>query len=177
MNCIHTSAYRLTIGGADGLLSYGFGDICRVIKGPVFEVEGEDLLPDFASVSLVSQKKLGEKIAEYEFACNYVSRPELFLSLVVRVADGSPVMKFKYLLRGDGTCRLTKSQGKRLDYGSVQMQENETLTEVRFSEFNEMLHSFCLNEVPVKESGFAHEMNLMGPLVAGSDTGGWNGID
>ena len=49
------------------------------------------------------------------------------------------------------------------------MRGNETLTEVRFSEFNEMLHSFCLNEVPVKNSSFEQRMSLMGPLVAVTD--------
>lgn len=169
MHCINMPDYSLVIGGADGLISYSFDGKCRVIKGPVFEVDGKDLLPDFASVSLVSQEKLGEKITEYWFEGIYASKPELILSLAVRVAAGSPVMRFKYILRGNGTYCLTKVQGERLDYGSVQMQENEALTEVRFSEFNEMLHSFCLNEVSVKESAFACGMNLMGPLVAGCD--------
>jgi len=169
MHYINMPDYSLVIGSTEGLISYSFNGSYRFISGPVFEVDGEDLLPNFSAVSLVSQEKLGDKITEYWFEGVYTSRPELLLSLGVRVADGSPVMKFKYMLRGNGVCRLTKSQGERLEYGSVQMKENETLTEVRFSEFNEMLHSFCLNEVPVKENAFANRMNLMGPLVAGCD--------
>lgn len=169
MHCIHTSDYRLEVGGTEGLLSYYFGNDCRRIKGPVFEVDGEDLTPEFAAFSLHAQVKLTEKITEYRFDGVYAARQDLTLSLLLRVAEGSPVVKFKYILRGDGTRRLTKSKGERLEYSCVQMRENEVLTEVRFSEFNAMLHSFCLNEVPVKDSAFARSMDLMGPLLAGTD--------
>jgi hypothetical protein len=155
MYCINTLGFHLAVGDVDGLLAYNCGGGCRVIKGPVFEVDGAELTPDFASFTLVSEEMLTDKITEYRFYGVYASRPELTLSLVLRVANGSPVVKFKYILRGNGACRLTKSKGERLDYCSVQMRSNETLTEVRFSEFNEMLHSFCLNEVPVRESTFA----------------------
>ena len=171
MYSINTPAYELTVGSDEALLAYSRGGGRRVIKGPVFEVDGEYLAPDFASFDLVSEERLTDTITQYRFDGAYAARPELTLSLILRVAQGSPVVKFKYLLRGNGTCRLTKSEGERLEYCSIQMQEKETLTEVRFSEFNEMLHSFCLNEVPVRESAFAQSMALMGPLVAGTDGG------
>lgn len=169
MHCIDTARYNLVVGDTDGLLAYKQGERFRVIKGPIFEVDGSDLCPEFASFSLVSCEILNEKITEYRYDCMYASNPDLTLTLILRVADGSPVVKFKYILRGNGTRRLTKVRGERLDYCCVQMRSNETLTEVRFSEFNEMLHSFCLNEVPVKNSSFEQRMSLMGPLVAGTD--------
>ena len=169
MYSIDTPAYHLTVGCADGLFSYNRGGSSRVIQGPVFEVDGEDLAPVFASVALAAREKLTDPLTEYRFDCAYAARQDLTLSLLLRVADGSPVVKFKYILRGERTHRLTKSKGERLEYGGVQLRENETLTEVRFSEFNAMLHSFCLNEVAVKESAFARSMNLMGPLLAGTD--------
>ena len=171
MYSINTPDYELTVGSDEALLAYNRGNDCRVIKGPVFEVEGADLLPELVSLDMVSEETLTDAITQYRFDGTYAARPELTLSLVLRVAQGSPVVKFKYILRGNGTSRLTKSEGERLEYYSIQMQEKETLTEVRFSEFNEMLHSFCLNEVPVRESAFARRMALMGPLVAGTDGG------
>ena len=171
MYSINTPDYELTVGSDEALFAYNRGNACRVIKGPVFEVDGADLLPELVSLDMVSEESLTDTITQYRFDGTYAARPELTLSLVLRVAQGSPVVKFKYLLRGNGTCRLTKSEGERLEYCSLQMLEKETLTEVRFSEFNEMLHSFCLNEVPVKESAFARCMTLMGPLVAGTDGG------
>lgn len=169
MYSIHTPEFQLTVGAGDSLLAYNLGEGCRAIKGPVFEVDGEDLAPDFESVVLVSEETLTDQITQYRFDGVYAARPELTLSLLLRAAKGSHVVKFKYILRGNGSCRLTKTKGERLDYCSIQMKENETLTEVRFSEFNEMFHSFCLNEVPVKESSFAQSMALMGPLIAGTD--------
>lgn len=166
---INVKDYTLYVGGTEGLLVYERDSVCRVIYGPVFEVDGVDLTPDFSSVSLVSEDNISEKITEYHFCCVYTPMPTLSLSLILRVADGSPVVKFKFILRGNGSNRLTKSQGERLNYCQLQLRDSEALTEVRFSEFNEMLHSFCLNEVPIKESAFERERNLMGPLVAGTD--------
>ena len=166
---INTPSYSLTVGTPDGLLVYSRLDTRYVLRGPVFEVEGADLLPQFSSVSLVSQEKRGEEIVEYRFDGVYAACPELVLSLIVRVAQGSPVIKFKYILRGNGNCRLTKSRGERLEYCALQLKPEDTLTEVRFSEFNVMLHSFCMNEVPVKASSFKHNMSVMGPLIAVTD--------
>jgi alpha-galactosidase len=164
---IQTACYHLEIGTGDELLSYSCGDFRKALTGPIFEVDGMDLLPVFSSFTAVSQKKLNDSVIEYRFDGVYTARPELTLSILIRAADASPVLKFKYLLRGAGT--LTKVRGERLDYCTVQAGGTESLTEVRFSEFNQMLHSFCMNEVPVKESFFAASMNVMGPLVAGTN--------
>ena len=99
MYCINTLGFHLAVGDVDGLFVYNCGCGCRVIKGPVFEVDGTDLTPDFASFTLVSQEMLTDKITEYRFNGVYASRQELKLSLVLRVAKGSPVVKFKYILR------------------------------------------------------------------------------
>lgn len=85
------------------------------------------------------------------------------------MAKGSPVLKFRYLLSGDGSHKLTKDNGERLDYCTLSAGAGERLTEVRFSEFNELTHSFCMNEVPVEESFFENGFDVMGPLLAGTD--------
>lgn len=164
---INTPRYHLEIGSDDGLLIYQNSNFRRVLQGPVFEADGQELTPVFSSVDLVSTEKRNDAVTEYRFNAVYTNRPELTLGIVVRVAETSPVLKFKFILLGNG--RLTKHQGERLDYCSMQLEQGESLTEVRFSEFNQLLHSFCMNEVPVRESSFAGSMNVMGPLVAGTD--------
>ena len=164
---IEAPHYRLEIGSGDGLLVYQSGSFRRVLQGPVFEVDGEDLAPVFSSAELVCTEKRSDTITEYHFDAVYAARPELKLRTLIRVAAGSPVIKFKFILQGAG--RLTKRQGERLDYCTVRLNNGESLTEVRFSEFNQLLHSFCMNEVPVRASSFAAAMNIMGPLVAGTD--------
>ena len=169
MYLLHTPDYDLTVGGEDALLLYATPTASRALRGPVFEVDGEALLPRFSSVTLVSETPLNDDVTEYAVDAVYALRPTLTLRVLLRVGNGSPILKFKYLLMGDGAARLTKTHGERLDYGSLCVEADERLTEVRFSEFNEMLHSFCMNEVPVEESAFAHGTALMGPLMAGTD--------
>ena len=164
---IETSRYRLELGSDDGLLVYRCGNFRKALTGPVFEVDGSPLAPVFSSFALVSSEKLNNAVTESRFDGIYAARPELTLSILVRAADASPVLKFKYILRGSGI--LTKSQGARLDYCALRGVRRDALTEVRFSEFNEMLHSFCMNEVPLRDTAFPHGFTAMGPLLAGTD--------
>lgn len=170
MQTIQTPFYQLEVGGAEGFLLYrGKGLAARALKGPVFELDGAPLLPEFSEVSLLSEEKLNGNVTEYRFGAAYAAHPEVTLTLVARTAEGSPVLKFRYALTGDGSHRLTKSNGEMLHYCALSLAEEDALTEVRFSEFNELTHSFCMNEVPVEEHCFKHRFDAMGPLLAGSD--------
>lgn len=169
MDLIRTPFYTLEIGTAEALLVYKSGTFVRSLGGPVFEVDGQVLAPAFSSVTPISQKNLNDAVTEYQFDCVYTALPDLTLRLILRVADGSPILKFKYALKGNGAHRLTRSAGEKLDYCTVSIAEEEALTEVRFSEFNQMLHSFCMNEVPVKDSCFTNSFQVMGPLLAGTN--------
>ena len=169
MDLIRTPFYTLEIGTAEALLVYQSGTFVRSLGGPVFEVDGQVLAPAFSSVTPIFQKNLNDAVTEYQFDCVYTALPDLTLRLILRVADGSPILKFKYALKGNGAHRLTRSAGEKLDYCTVSIAEEEALTEVRFSEFNQMLHSFCMNEVPVKDSCFTNSFQVMGPLLAGTN--------
>ncbi len=169
MEFIRTPLYTLQIGAPETLLVYKTDTFLRSLDGPVFEVDGQVLPPEFSSVTPVSQKKLNDAVTEYRFDCVYTALPDLTLGLILRIAEASPVLKFKYTLSGNGAHRLTGSGGNKLDYCAITLVKEEALTEVRFSEFNQMLHSFCMNEVPVKESCFANSLQVMGPLLAGSN--------
>lgn len=169
MELIRTPLYTLQVGAPEALLVYKTDTFLRFLDGPVFEVDGQLLAPVFSSVSPVSQKKLNDAVTEYRFDCVYSALPDLTLGLTLRIADASPILKFKYTLTGSGAHRLTGSAGDKLDYCAVSIAEEENLTEVRFSEFNQMLHSFCMNEVPVKDSCFTNSFRVMGPLLAGTN--------
>ena len=169
MYLLHTPNYDLAVGADRALMTYTTARSTRALQGPVFEVDGQPLLPRFSSVEAVSETVLNDAVTQYAVDAVYADRPELTLRVLLRVAEASPILKFKYLLLGDGTARLTKTHGEKLDYVSLRVAEGERLTEVRFSEFNEMLHSFCMNEVPVEESFFANRLSVMGPLLAGTD--------
>ena len=168
MYTLQAPAYRLTLGG-DSFLTYTTPTATRSLQGPVIEVDGEALLPRFSSVELVSVTPLNDRVTEYAVDAVYADCPDLTLRVLLRVADASPIVKLKYELSGDGSRKLTKAQGERLDYCALRGVRRDALTEVRFSEFNEMLHSFCMNEVPVEDSFYAHGFTVMGPLLAGTD--------
>lgn len=169
MELIQTPLYTLQIGTPEGLLTYQTDTFTRPLAGPVFEVDGKLLTPQFTSITPVSKTKLNDAVTEYRFDCVYAALPDLTLGLILRIAEASPILKFKYTLTGNGAHRLTASAGDKLDYCAVSLEKEEALTEVRFSEFNQMLHSFCMNEVPVKESCFANRFQVMGPLLAGTN--------
>ncbi len=169
MYILHTATYDLTVGGERALLTYATPTASRALQGPVFEVDGEALLPRFSSVELVSQTKCNAAVTEYAVDAVYADSSDLTLRVLLRVAEGSPILKYKYQLMGGGAHRLTKTDGEKLDYGTLCVPAEDRLTEVRFSEFNEMLHSFCMNEIPVEDSFFANRFSVMGPLLAGTD--------
>ncbi|MBQ8345453.1 MAG: alpha-galactosidase [Clostridia bacterium] len=169
MQRIRTPFYGLTIGCDDGLITYETPTFTKKLSGPVFEIDGEELLPSFQSVALVSEIRRNANITEYTFRAVYAAHPALTLHLTVRVAEKSPIVKFKYELTGNGTERLTKTNGDKLDYCALRLGADDQTTEVRFSEFNKMIHSFCMNEVPLKDSFFVHSRTVMGPLMAVTD--------
>ena len=166
---IKTPLYCLDIGSEGALFTYTLDGAKKEICGPTFEVNGKELAPNFSSAKLVSIHALNESVTEYTVDAIYKDQSDLTLRVVLRIASASPVLKFKFSLVGNGSSRLTKESGERLEYCYVQVKESESLTEVRFSEFNEMLHSFCMNEVKVQDSAFENEFKLMGPLMAVSD--------
>lgn len=170
MQNIQTNCYTLEIGGADALFRYAAKGRSYVLSGPCFEVDGEKLAPVFSRTVLVSAEKCNGAVTEYRVRLEYASLPGLFLTVILRAAEQSPVVKFRYELSGNGTHCLTKKGGTdALDYFSLKTSLVDALTEVRFSEFNQLTHSFCMNEVPVEESFFANSFDAMGPLLAGGD--------
>jgi len=166
MFTITTPSYSLTFFENDALLTYSTKTSKHSLQGPTFEVNGKDLPPRFRSVEKVYEKKLNDALWEYAFDAVYDEYPTLSLRLTLRMADASPIIKFRYCLMGDGTLKLTKKSGERLDYCRTSVADDEDLTEVRFSEFNQLLHSFCMNEVSVPNSYFANNFTAMGPLLA-----------
>ncbi len=168
MQTLQTPFYTLEIGGENALLVYRNAAFSRALSGPVFEVNGKILAPVFSSVALGAVKTVNSAVKEYRFDAVYSEMPSLTLRLFLRIAESSPILRFSYALSGDGSASLTKSGGETLDYCALSALPEEQLTEVRFSEFNELLHTFCMNEVPVKESFFDANLSVMGPLLNGT---------
>jgi alpha-galactosidase len=166
------------VNSGTALWQYGIAGSGKIIpvEGPIFEIDGKSvrLLP--ASIRQTGgARTLRNGALEYTVAGDLRDFPDLQLNMVFRVSKSNPVVRFRYELSAPSkatTHALTKNGGKdRLRYFSVPFRGMDTVKEIRFSEFNEMVHSFCLSERPVDDRQFGSGQKPMGPLMAGSGGG------
>ena len=97
---------------------------------------------------------------------DYLNKPGLKLRMYVRLHDTNPVLRFRYELVIEKPLHLTKSSKKdAIAYLSTTLPEDASVKEIRFSEFNEMVHSFVLSERKVTSSQFEDQAQVMGPML------------
>ena len=143
------------------------------IGAPRFSVEGQPLQGALSHVKPVGDPRpLPNGCTEYRFAGALASRDDLALVVVMRLSPDSPVLRFRYILTSRSACRLTKHAGRdRLDYLSVSLADLPAAKEIRLGEFNEMVHSYCLSEQPLRATHFEAELSAMGPVLLAADDG------
>jgi len=96
--------------------------------------------------------------------------PDISLVISFQISEKNPVVKFRYELATNAEHQLTKAEGRdKISYFKVSFGGFSLVKEIRFSEFNEMVHSFCLSERLIEPKHFSDSMRLMGPLVTASD--------
>jgi alpha-galactosidase len=141
--------------------------------GPTFEIDGKK-----ADCELLDIQKIGEPVrlnigvTEYVVQGAFRQMPDLFLRITFRIPDNNPVVRFRYELVGKGNHKLTKTGGTdNIRYLSVSIPEFSKIKEVKLSEFNEMVHSFCLSEREMDVRNFNNQTSFMGPIVVESDSG------
>ena len=138
---------------------------------PRFEVEGQELVAAVDALTVVpaSTRSLPNGSTRYVARGVCTHDPELFLTALWQVAADSPVVRFHYRLGGGAGRRLTKTNGAdKLTYLTTSLGSLPSVTEVRLSEFNERVHSFCLSERTVEEAQFTNGLTAMGPILVGS---------
>ncbi|MCR5264488.1 MAG: alpha-galactosidase, partial [Clostridiales bacterium] len=86
------------------------------------------------------------------------------IRLYIRFCPHTPFIRFRYELEGKKgeTARLTKDNGERLVYLRFPSVPGEISTEVRLSDYDSLLHEYCLDEIPA----FEYEDDVMGPILA-----------
>ena len=123
--------------------------------GPEFELDGKVVKSE--KVAYVGEKKIGKYITESTFAG--IMGP-CKIELKIRTCDDTPFVRFCYILSG-GNVKMTKSLGKdNLVYARWKCGAFAG-TEVRLSEYNHQLYSFCMSEVPAFRDGD----EIMGPIL------------
>jgi len=103
---------------------------------------------------------------EWQYEGRFTEYPELRLRITFRLSEESPVVRFRYALYSLAGHRLSKADGRdAIRYFGLSATSHKRVSEVRFSEFNETVHSFCPSErlVPVHQWG--ENLPLMGPMI------------
>lgn len=140
---------------------------------PVFEIDGKSCALQLEALAPAApERQLSNGVREYRFAGCVRAHPDMTLEFIVRVAVGNPVVRFRYVLSTTGTHTLTKSAGgDALTYLTTSIPQQADLTEVQFSVFNELVHSYCLQENRLDERVFAAGLSLMGPMLVWQEGG------
>lgn len=95
--------------------------------------------------------------------------PDLRLTLEFRVAPDSPVLRFRYHLHAATPRHLTKVGGRdRLSLLGLDVR-GFGLSELRLSQWDEMIHSYVCEEEPIPEHELAAGTDRMGPILLAAD--------
>jgi len=138
---------------------------------PEFEIDGKVVTAKLSSVKLIgSPEKLANGTSAYTLEGNLSEIPDITLRMTFLLADNNPVIKFRYELSTNSAHKLTKADGSdNIRYLKVSFKGSSSVKEIRFSEFNEMVHSFCLSERTIEPKSFADSIRLIGPMLVSTD--------
>jgi alpha-galactosidase len=152
-------------GPAQGGRAYRFAP-------PTFSINGKQIsavVHHFAAVG--TPIHLDNGATEYFFAGSLSQDPHLQLRVQFQVNDGSPVIRFRYLLKGDQPRTLTAPGGANsLCYLETSLQQLPEAEEVTLSNFAQLTHSYTLSEQPIEDRYFRDSGTFMGPILAATDS-------
>lgn len=157
-------------GTEKSLWRYG-NDGCNIdLPAPAFEVDGRKTMLAVNSFSEISRRETMPGVTEYVMEGTVTSDSRLKLQIVLRIAEESPFVRFRYVIRGEAS--LTKSEGNDfVTYLSLDMKPACEVREVRLSDFDELIHSYASVEEDVPERSFRDNVTLMGPILCAREAG------
>lgn len=130
---------------------------------PVFSLDGLRVPAALTDAKIDSRRALHNGAVE-TVLLGTLGASHATLKIVFRHAGQSPVLRMRFVLAGNDTRRLTKPSGRdELCYLRFSV-ENAACKELRLSDFNGLVHSFCPTETPVDDRYFADGASFMGPV-------------
>jgi len=165
----------LTIAAEGPLFRYAApGSVPCTIEGPVFEIDSALVKPVFYAIRAAGAKALGGGITERRFTADYRNLDGLTLTIVVRTAEGSPVVRFRYILSDTAGRKLTKKTTGRdaTDYAAFSAAQDARVTDVRLSDFNHLLNGYLPTETALPPRAFENALTAPGPILASVDAEG-----
>lgn len=138
---------------------------------PTFQVGGESKPAVIRGVSASGEPvELPNGAAEYTYTGTLAMDANLILEMTFCLLPDNPVVRFRYRLKAKSTCILTKRAGSDdLQYFRLSFANLPICKEVRFSEFDELTHSYRLTEHNLPERDFSYELTVMGPMLVASN--------
>lgn len=138
---------------------------------PVFEIDGQRVE---ASVKEMKQKQatvqLRNGATESYFEGPLANVAGVTLGLQVQASGDNPVVRFRYVLKGNLTHHLTKRDGKDdAVYFGISLAEMPQAMEVKLANFVELSHSYELTETPLRPADFADDVQYSGPILAATN--------
>ena len=135
---------------------------------PVFEIDGKATALRWQSFQ-VQAKPLFNGVIEYVVSGPVAGDEALTLEFIVRLAPDNPVARFCYRLTAKKPRFLTKNSGENLTYFSTSLFALPNITEVRLTEYDELVHCYLPAERPVDGRFFDNAFMLDGPIMVGGD--------
>ncbi len=184
MRIYSNPCYSLFMSHDGGFRYTTADDLEYSVGGPYLPIDGAIIPPALIQTETDGPRPITSNgTEEIVFRGRLAELSNVTLETVFRLSADSPVLRFYYRLSCTGEHRLTAAPpnggpsrgsgcGQQLSYLSLQHHSSASLTEVRFSEFNEMVHSFTLAQEPVPHHRLAEGAPVMGPMLVQTDNGG-----
>ena len=126
------------------------------LRGPAFEIDGK-LCKSIRGARFAEERQCGKYWTESKYVANLEG---CTLELLLRTCPHTPFVRYRFTLFSEKG-EMTKALGRdNLVYTRFACK-NFRGTEVRLSENNHQLYSFCLSETPA----FLDEDSIMGPIL------------
>jgi len=145
----------------------------HIVSPPVFRVDGQRR-SDFRFVQSLGSQTIMPGVEEHLLRYGTELKPSLELYLRMRVSRDNPVIRFRYELYSTAASVLTNHRGKNdAEYLRVGGADNYcTLTEIQFSQFNPLVHSYVPHEQSCSTADLIKPYGFPGPMAVLSGDGG-----
>lgn len=151
-------------GTTDGGSKYRFAPPSFAIDGKQLFAQIRDFIPAGKPVHL----KNGA--TEYAFEGAFVQHPRLHLRIQLQINEGTPVIRFRYVLKSDQSSRLSTTSGTNsLTYFETSLKQLPEVEEVTLSNFAELTHSYTISEQRLAENYFEDSGAIMGPIICATN--------
>ncbi len=138
---------------------------------PTLSIDGKQVsaeVPHFVAIGAPTH--LDNGVTEYSFAGPLTQDPHLQLQVQFQVNDETPVIRFRYMLKGAQPRTLTAPGGANsLTYLDTSLRQLPTVKEVTLSNFAQLTHSYTLSEQQIEDRYFQDSGTFMGPILAATD--------